>query len=306
MTPRSIRKQLFGSVASALVALVVPGPLPAEEERHELASRVPVTPIGAAGVSTQGVDPDLLYKAKAAKSGFGVDDMHVVNVPFSEFFPRFSSASYTTLCCVTEGGRWPTASDNILVGTIDAGLVPNGARVELLAFYIQDDNGVLDANFRGFICRSWVDADGANPDQSCTAAASSFGNAGDTVVTVDLNLPVRYRYDIDNDGTDEVVSYTVWAEFGTDGQEILDGSIRLRQAQVLYRRQISPAPAQASFNDVAPGDFGFQHIEALFASGITGGCGGGNFCPDDPLTRAQMAVFLAKALGLHWPGPAAP
>ena len=46
----------------------------------------------------------------------------------------------------------------------------------------------------------------------------------------------------------------------------------------------------------------FQHVEALATSGITAGCGGGNFCPDHPLTRGQMAVFLAKALGLHWPG----
>ena len=43
MTPRSIRKQFSGSVASALIALVVSSPLPAEEERHELATRVPVT-----------------------------------------------------------------------------------------------------------------------------------------------------------------------------------------------------------------------------------------------------------------------
>jgi len=45
----------------------------------------------------------------------------------------------------------------------------------------------------------------------------------------------------------------------------------------------------------------FQFIEALAAAGITGGCGNGNYCPDNPVTRGQMAVFLAKALGLHWP-----
>ena len=38
----------------------------------------------------------------------------------------------------------------------------------------------------------------------------------------------------------------------------------------------------------------------LAASGITAGCGGGNYCPDAPLTRGQMAVFLSRALGLHW------
>ncbi len=36
-------------------------------------------------------------------------------------------------------------------------------------------------------------------------------------------------------------------------------------------------------------------IEELASLGITGGCGGGNFCPDATVTRAQMAVFLLKA-----------
>jgi len=39
----------------------------------------------------------------------------------------------------------------------------------------------------------------------------------------------------------------------------------------------------------------------LAASGVTAGCGGGNFCPDAPVTRAQMATFLSRALGLYWP-----
>lgn len=68
-----------------------------------------------------------------------------------------------------------------------------------------------------------------------------------------------------------------------------------------YRLQVSPAPATATFSDVPVGAFAFQHIEALVASGITAGCGGGNYCPNNYVTRAQMAVFLAKALGLHFP-----
>jgi len=69
---------------------------------------------------------------------------------------------------------------------------------------------------------------------------------------------------------------------------------------VRYRLQVSPAPEVATFNDVPTSHPFFQFIEALAASGITGGCGGGNYCPDAPLTRGQMAVFLSKALGLHW------
>lgn len=45
----------------------------------------------------------------------------------------------------------------------------------------------------------------------------------------------------------------------------------------------------------------FQFVEALSASGITAGCGNGNFRPSAPLTRGQVAVFLSKALGLSWP-----
>jgi hypothetical protein len=35
-------------------------------------------------------------------------------------------------------------------------------------------------------------------------------------------------------------------------------------------------------------------VEALSAAGITGGCGSGNYCPTNPVTRQQMAVFLLK------------
>lgn len=63
---------------------------------------------------------------------------------------------------------------------------------------------------------------------------------------------------------------------------------------------MSPVPSTATFGDVPTSHLFFQQIEALVASGITAGCGGGDFCPNDPLTRGQMAAFLAKALGLHW------
>jgi S-layer homology domain len=70
--------------------------------------------------------------------------------------------------------------------------------------------------------------------------------------------------------------------------------------EVWWRRTVSPAPLAATFNDVPTGHPFFQFVEALYDSGITAGCGGGNYCPDNPVTRGQMAVFFAKALGLHW------
>lgn len=45
-------------------------------------------------------------------------------------------------------------------------------------------------------------------------------------------------------------------------------------------------------------------IEALKNDGITSGCGNSNYCPDQVVTRAQMAIFLLKAI--HGPAYAPP
>jgi hypothetical protein len=47
--------------------------------------------------------------------------------------------------------------------------------------------------------------------------------------------------------------------------------------------------------DVPASYWASSWIEALAADGITGGCGGGNYCPDNNVTRAQMALFLLKS-----------
>jgi hypothetical protein len=55
-----------------------------------------------------------------------------------------------------------------------------------------------------------------------------------------------------------------------------------------------PPPCTGVFPDV-PCSSGFAPwIEALAEAGITGGCGGGNYCPTNPVIRQQMAVFLLK------------
>ena len=81
-----------------------------------------------------------------------------------------------------------------------------------------------------------------------------------------------------------------------------DTSTSFRSVRVFYALRVSPAPATATFpNDVPTSHPFFRFVEALAASGVTGGCGAGSYCPDAPVTRGQMAVFLATALGLHFP-----
>jgi hypothetical protein len=50
-----------------------------------------------------------------------------------------------------------------------------------------------------------------------------------------------------------------------------------------------------SFKDVSPADWFWGAVEALATSGVTNGCGEGNYCPEQPTTRAQMAVLLMRA-----------
>ncbi len=44
-----------------------------------------------------------------------------------------------------------------------------------------------------------------------------------------------------------------------------------------------------------------RHINLLAAKGVAAGCGGTNFCPNTPVTRAQMAAFVVK--GYKQPDP---
>ena len=54
---------------------------------------------------------------------------------------------------------------------------------------------------------------------------------------------------------------------------------------------------QAGFDDVDPASVHAARIEALYATRITAGCAQQplRYCPDTPVTRAQMAAFLYRA-----------
>lgn len=61
----------------------------------------------------------------------------------------------------------------------------------------------------------------------------------------------------------------------------------------------------AQFNDVPVGSQFYNEIGKLSARGVTVGCGGGNYCPDDIVTREQMAAFILRAKGEFSPPPPA-
>jgi hypothetical protein len=92
--------------------------------------------------------------------------------------------------------------------------------------------------------------------------------------------------------------YVIYLGTSTNSPNLRVGGVRL-----FWNRQVRtglPNP----FDDIGGLNNRFQNaIIALAASGITTGCDANSFCPNSPVTRGQMAVFLAEALGLHWGPP---
>ncbi len=60
-----------------------------------------------------------------------------------------------------------------------------------------------------------------------------------------------------------------------------------------------PPACTGVFDDVDCGSPFAPWIEQLAAEEVTGGCGGDNYCPLNPTTRGQMAVFIVKTFELE-------
>ena len=176
--------------------------------------------------------------------------------------------------------------------------LPAGARIVSLELDAEDVDGASYVEGRFTECdkfgSSCTDhptagagpADCLIPGQICSGAAFAGG-------------PTPQVADLTPDGI--TVDNQNHAYFLSAGGDTSSGTTAIGGMIVGYVLQVSPAPATATFGDVPTSSPQFQFVEALVAAGITAGCGGGNYCPNNPVTRGQMAVFLAKALGLQWP-----
>ena len=223
--------------------------------------------------------PDRLETTVVRPKNFGTQDYNVTVIPAIAFLPESGSQAY-----FTSGSLGRYGPTNTLQNFYAPLYLPLGAVVEYVglnsltdtpgglgvAIYRRTPNGALNpyAEFSSTVHANWATDYNTSP--------------------INLQLTV--------------------ADYGTI-VHVQQGSLPTAQffghVEVWWRWRVSPAFVQ-TFNDVPPDHPFFEFIEALAASGITAGCGDGtNFCPGNPLTRGQMAVFLAKALGLHY-GAATP
>jgi len=167
--------------------------------------------------------------------------------------------------------------------------VPNGAALNGYTCFFEDNSATNDLRFS--VQRYVSDFTGGTAARSSTtfATESSSGTPGVSFLNGNLTTPETIH------PWESLILYQDYFAVDVSDDTRFGGCI------IYWSRQISPAPTTATFSDVPTSNPFFQHVEALVNSGITSGCGAGNYCPDAPLTRGQMAVFLSKALGLHWP-----
>ncbi len=165
--------------------------------------------------------------------------------------------------------------------------LPTGVNLAAFRWWANDTNGGADISI--FVFEQCHPGFAGGPESVTTIASAGPATTGSsgyqggvlasspvTVNNQDCNYVARVHFD------------------DTTGLEF-------QKLRVQWNRQVSPAPAVATFLDVPTSHPFFQYVEALAASGITAGCGTGNYCPNAALTRGQMAVFLSVALGLYFP-----
>ena len=96
-----------------------------------------------------------------------------------------------------------------------------------------------------------------------------------------------------------LVSNGITVGVGGGNYGVDQGTKRQQMAVFLLKSKYGlcyvPPTCTGTFPDVPCPSLFADWIEALAAEGITTGCGGGLFCPNNLVTRRQMAVFLLKS-----------
>jgi len=165
--------------------------------------------------------------------------------------------------------------------------LPDGARVDSIEL------DACDSDTIGYISLALARCtrDPGTSRMMCVPAGTTVSTGGTDTPGCGLfamNDPIQA---VDN-ATDSYLLYIV--------DDAFSPTTRFHGVRVTWRRQVAPGPATPTFGDVPSGHFAYRFVEALARAQVTGGCAPSQFCPDAPVTRAQMAVFVAVALGLGW------
>lgn len=174
--------------------------------------------------------------------------------------------------------------------------LPPGARIRTVCAFLYDNNPTYGAQMMLQAIRRGDTLESTLPLVTTWATMFSSGTNEYLRACQNVDVTVRAWTDENEDGYQEFWSWVLRAS-----TDFADSSLRFGGAYILWQRQVSPPPDEASFQDVPEDHPLFAYVEALRTAGISQPCDlANNFCPDNPMTRGQMAMWLAKALGTFW------
>lgn len=238
-------------------------------------------------VGARNASPDQIVEVAPAYEGggetYGVGSLSVYTVRAEDFLPPSSAIGYDT---VNTGGIYVFQTTTVTDDWWARVQVPAGSLIERIELQ------ACDTTTTGQILFGLARMDAPAQTGSNVTAVGSTGTAA-TPGCAFFSLTPTATLQVDNRNKSYVL-FVDWSGNFTSANKVA-------AFRVFYRLQVSPAPAVATFTDVPVGTPQHRFVEALVAAGITGGCGTGLYCPGDPVTRGQMAVFLSVALGLHFP-----
>jgi hypothetical protein len=145
----------------------------------------------------------------------------------------------------------------------------------------------------------------------------TYTTTGPTLSWTDSTGVLQYEYCYDT--SDDDACGGDWTSAGSDTEAVLSG---LSSGTTYYWqvRAVNPAEGveadggtwhnftarEQTFTDVPIDYWAWEYIDWMNSEGITGGCGGGNYCPSSSTTRAEMAIFLERGThGSSYTPPAA-
>ena len=151
------------------------------------------------------------------------------------------------------------------------------------------DAGTLTATMPGF-----------SPGTLHTLTVSNPGGLANTLpngwLSDFLDVPTTNTF---HDFVGRLVVNGVAAGVGSGNYGVDQATLREQMAVFLLKGKhgacYEPPPCTGIFGDVDCPSTYADWIEELAAEGITAGCGNGDYCPQRPVRREEMAVFLMKA-----------
>jgi acetyl esterase/lipase len=205
----------------------------------------------------------------------------------------------------------PYAQPVKLCGAIDGSVLPSDVIDPLTAYACGTTSAVhiiRDAEhaFELAVCVPPLCPAGAPGSDTRTAAASSILESYAWFQEAALRPPVATFADVPPDHWAFTFIETIAAAGITggcgNGNFCPDALINRAQMAIFLERGMrggsyAPPPATGTvFSDVPATHFAAAFIEQLRADGITGGCGGGKYCPSNNVSNAHMAIFLLRAV----------